>query len=559
MATTSIPVGQQYFGYHNGSLTEMIYLQKRPESVYLMAIPVSGSSARSREVRTLQGSEKVVVEIIAVSHLRGLRKGDRVPVSWTAQGIRTFSAHPRVDDLEAMIETDLTALPMSFPSSGVPTVIFTDTTPAKGAQDTDEDSDMQGAGKLLGPRLADEVAPLRLDDKRMDLLERGQEQVQTQLSELMAAIRAGSLVEGNDGSQRRGAGDVDGDRRRGPAIPAAGQMHAGDARGDQFPGVNQMADGGQMLAGDQFPGGNQMADGGRRRGFSIPAAGQMHAGDARAASGLHDRLPDDDMMRTSADGGTGVFNDLLRAGRSVAFEIDPNRERRFTDPARGLGMPAMQMPAMQMPAKTDDTAQYMPTGSGGVYSSDEVLRMLLSSRAGTVATGAPTWKCPGATGQVQHNRLWETFQQSPRTAVEEFEECVRRLDFAVDGSMGRPSMSQIVDTYRNNAPLKEYPILVRFAETLLHLLTALRSENHDRAEALICLSLATLDQAGRDGGKFHRAGGLSMLPEPPVSVYRNPPSLAGKTIGQLGSFASLERMTIALGVYKDATGVGVNK
>jgi hypothetical protein len=73
------------------------------------------------------------------------------------------------------------------------------------------------------------------------------------------------------------------------------------------------------------------------------------------------------------------------------------------------------------------------------------------------------------------------------------------------------------------------------------------------------LALATIDQAGRDHGRYHRAHHLSMLAEPPFHLYQTAPPLmegakAELRIGGLGQFCSLERATVALAIYRDNTG-----
>ena len=176
------------------------------------------------------------------------------------------------------------------------------------------------------------------------------------------------------------------------------------------------------------------------------------------------------------------------------------------------------------------------------------------------------WKCPGASGQVQQNRLIQNFvaEDGATRVISEFEDAIRQLDFQIDpDDSGRLSSSDIVTTWRAHAPMRDHRVLLRVSEMLLHILTALRAEKTELAEARVCLGLAALDQVCRDAGKWDRGSLIAMLPEPPYQAYQSysgPEQKLGKDGGKFGDlsvFCSLERSTVAMAVFKDRIGAAL--
>ena len=118
---TGVPPNTIYYGYIDGVLSQMAYIQMRGEAplpvTYMMAVPSSATDPRSRRARVLQdqlsadGPEKeIYIRIVALTGLNGMKK--KPLPSWTAAGITKFeTGMPRLDDLEKICR-EKTALPV---------------------------------------------------------------------------------------------------------------------------------------------------------------------------------------------------------------------------------------------------------------------------------------------------------------------------------------------------------------------------------------------------------------------------------------------------------------
>jgi hypothetical protein len=185
-----------------------------------------------------------------------------------------------------------------------------------------------------------------------------------------------------------------------------------------------------------------------------------------------------------------------------------------------------------------------------------------------------SWKCPGATGMVQNARLLgELDAEGGHAAViAEFDEAVNRMSTSVEqrATMQQPSGDVIMTAWRDNAPLREHRTLARASEAIIHVIALLRGGQPIAAEARLCLVLAGVDLAARDGGKWDRAQTLFALPAPPFARYPkvedqridsmlSEEDRRGRKVGDLARFCSLERATVALAVFEDSQGRNVGR
>ena len=155
----------------------------------------------------------------------------------------------------------------------------------------------------------------------------------------------------------------------------------------------------------------------------------------------------------------------------------------------------------------------------------------------------------GVEDQVEHGA-------DPAQVVREFEECIVRLGYGTVSAEHRPTTKDILETWRANAPMKDARTLLRLSEHLIEILGALREGRPRHAEAGICLLLAGMDQAARDGGRWERAGFLTMRADPPVHAYTEAAKLVGGTkekqaLGMMTPFCAPDRATVALAVFKE--------
>ena len=268
---------------------------------------------------------------------------------------------------------------------------------------------------------------------------------------------------------------------------------------------------------------------------------------------------------TGRDAGSSVFDDLGAPAESESLRVRFD-EAALDDRFRAkkpslLGNEQMANERMSWQGQQDyEQRRAAPTAIDEL--AEALKRAVAGNSAGTRQDSLTTlsgWKCKGAAGQMAWNELQTKLTDEPAQVINEFDQAVRRLSLSVGGANGRPSAQEVMDTWRQHAPLKENKTLIRTGEVLIHILAALRSGNVALAEARVVLALATTDQAGRDHGRFHRAHHLSMLAEHPFHLYQTAPPLmeGSKTelkIGGLGQFCSLERATVALAIYRDNAG-----
>ena len=305
--------------------------------------------------------------------------------------------------------------------------------------------------------------------------------------------------------------------------------------------------------------------------------------------------------RSNPDRGTGAFRDLdVRGGagepagseeqrRAAALDARFAAERpggrrrevvRWAEPpSRESREPSESRERREYPNETREPRR--PTAE---ETQRELLEALLKrevrrSDAPSNASNVPLWKCAGAQGRVNQDRLEEAMgtRGGVEDVIREFDAATVRMSSLVmiDGEDGaapeRVPMSELVTLWRNNAPLRDNRSLVRVSEGLLRILACLRGGQPRAAEARVLLLLAAIDQAGADKGKWARAQLIASLPEPPFNQYPAAPTNTGddlfggeaagkdkaqqEKLGPLTQWCSRERATVALAVLRDRAGL----
>lgn len=263
---------------------------------------------------------------------------------------------------------------------------------------------------------------------------------------------------------------------------------------------------------------------------------------------------------TSRDAGTNAFGDIHKPS-AVSFEEDAVDQRyRRLKPAGGLtqGTRVERNLEHEFERSAPDQSGH-PTPAPLEEALFNVITML-QGQPSSKPTTSP-WKCKGAAGQMAWNQLHGDLNATPQVVLDEFDTAVRRLSLRVDRDANkRPSGQEIIETWRQHAPLKDHKSLIRLSELMIHILAALRRGDTVLAEARLVLGLAMIDQTGRDHGRFHRSAAISMQAEPPFHVYQPAPALqegskAELKLGGLSQFCSLERSTVALAIFRDNSGL----
>ena len=279
---------------------------------------------------------------------------------------------------------------------------------------------------------------------------------------------------------------------------------------------------------------------------------------------------------TNPDQGTGAFGDLVGSASPPPPGLGPLEARILSERPRGLSGARAPAPSLAPSVPRGGPRRDAPGAPAGPEGESEpsdraLLLAALSAMGGRAegtgqaeergALGLGRWKSVGAQGQIQQDHLLDALGRKggPEGVIEEFDGAVARLSHRIGArgeATGRPSMAEVADAWRTNAPLADYRVLARVSECLLHVLGALRSGDSAAAEARVCLLLAGLDQAARDGGRWPRAQLLTCTAEPPFTIYRKAEKVEGGGQGEAGAFCSRERSTVATAVVKELGGSG---
>ena len=264
---------------------------------------------------------------------------------------------------------------------------------------------------------------------------------------------------------------------------------------------------------------------------------------------------------TSRDAGTSAFGDIRRPS-AVSFDDDVDQRYRRLKPVGGLLQTTRTERSLE--PEFDSSVQEQPRQTATAPLEEalfNVMTMMQGQQPSNRTSTTSLWKCKGAAGQMAWNQLHGDLTATPQLVLDEFDTAVRRLSLRVDQDANqRPSGQEVMETWRQHAPLKEHKSLIRLSEMMVHILAALRQGDTVLAEARLVLGLAMIDQTGRDHWRFHRSAAISMQAEPPFHVYQPAPALQegsknDQKLGGLSQFCSLERSTVALAIFRDNAGI----